>query len=117
MRTFIDDKGCHTHNGSTGLTVKGQLQCNHSNGTELLDVGPILEDLQQRICGFSQTPSCACSGFITEEQGMVLTNAISLLGSEIETLKKELEDIKGKLSTKPTPFAKKAAKEEQAPTV
>lgn len=111
MRTFIDDKGCHTHNGSTGLTVKGQLQCNHSNGIELLDVGPILEDLQQRICGFSQAPSCACS-----EQGLVYTNTISQLCSEIEALKKELEEIKSKLNAKPAPFAKKTAKEEQIPT-
>ena len=113
MRTFIDDKGCHTRNGSTGLTVKGQLQCNHSNGTELLDVGPILEDLQARICGFSQAPSCVCSASSSEQVGYMDALAVSELRSELETLKKELEEIKSKLNAKATPFTKKAAKEEQ----
>lgn len=58
MRTQIDEKGVHSHNGSTGLTVRGQFQILHSNGGDLIDVGPTLEELQAAILRFSQVPSC-----------------------------------------------------------
>jgi hypothetical protein len=57
MRTQIDEKGVHSHNGSTGLTVRGQFQILHSNGADLIDVGPTLEELQAVILRFPQVPS------------------------------------------------------------